>query len=175
MFYLSVEDHQDGAPLWVELLWILHLLVSRTLWIKLGLAVEKRKFEQIFKRVETNSRPDVPLTISSMQVSLYIPMGQLYFGVFTWNNKQMITFHKENLWKTLKDEDDNFALSNYWKKRTNWRRLLIRKLGENMCKSGQQILRQHCFNHENGMDFMTNSIFANKMWYVCVCTRGFRF
>ena len=23
----------------------------------------------------------------------------------------MITFHKENLWKTLKDEDDNFALS----------------------------------------------------------------
>ena len=125
-------------------------------WTRCG----EKRFEQIFERVETNSRPDVPLTISSMQVSLYIPMGQLYFGVFTWNNKQMITFHKENLWKTLKDEDDNFALSNYWKKRTNWRRLL-------------QILRQHCFNHENGMDFMTNSIFANKIWHVCVYTRVF--
>ena len=44
---------------------------------------------------ETNSSPDVPLTISSMVVSLYIPIGQLYFGVFTWKNKPKITFIKK--------------------------------------------------------------------------------
>ena len=45
LFYLSIEHHKDRAPLWVKLLWILHLLVSRALWVKLWLTVENKKIK----------------------------------------------------------------------------------------------------------------------------------
>ena len=86
--HLRIEHHEDRAPLGVELLRVLHLLVGRAFRVQFRLAMEQFLSQQGKNTLKTHSRPEVPLTISSIVVSLYIPMGQLYFGVFTYNNNK---------------------------------------------------------------------------------------
>ena len=86
--HLRIKHHEDRAPLGVELLRVLHLLVGRALRVQFRLTVEQFLGQQGKNTLKTHSRPEVPLTISSIVVSLYIPMGQLYFGVFTYNNNK---------------------------------------------------------------------------------------